>query len=156
MSARRFKPYPAYKDSGVQWLGEIPAGWEVAPVYARYEVALGKMLDAKRVTGNSSGRYLRNVDVQWDAVNTDELPEMDSKRGSATGTCFTPATSLYARVARSAEPRSGVERSRSASTRRRFTGYDRARIKRHRPAETLSPPARRMSRWFRATHRPCR
>jgi type I restriction enzyme S subunit len=26
---RRFKPYPAYKDSGVEWLGEIPAGWEV-------------------------------------------------------------------------------------------------------------------------------
>ncbi len=27
--ARRFKPYPAYKDSGVEWLGEIPAHWEV-------------------------------------------------------------------------------------------------------------------------------
>ena len=26
---RRFKPYQAYKDSGVEWLGEIPAGWEV-------------------------------------------------------------------------------------------------------------------------------
>jgi len=28
-SAGRFKPYPAYKDSGVEWLGEIPAHWEV-------------------------------------------------------------------------------------------------------------------------------
>ncbi|MDW8373305.1 MAG: restriction endonuclease subunit S [Planctomycetota bacterium] len=28
-SLRRFKPYPAYKDSGVEWLGEIPAHWEV-------------------------------------------------------------------------------------------------------------------------------
>ena len=27
MSARRFKRYPAYKDSGVEWLGEIPAHW---------------------------------------------------------------------------------------------------------------------------------
>jgi type I restriction enzyme S subunit len=26
---QRFKPYPAYKDSGVEWLGEIPAHWEV-------------------------------------------------------------------------------------------------------------------------------
>ena len=26
---RRFKPYSAYKDSGVEWLGEIPAHWEV-------------------------------------------------------------------------------------------------------------------------------
>lgn len=74
---RRFKPYPAYKDSGVEWLGEIPAHWEVAPVYARYEVALGKMLDAKRVTGKSLGLYLRNVDVQWDNVNIEGLPEMD-------------------------------------------------------------------------------
>jgi type I restriction enzyme S subunit len=77
MSAQRFKQYPAYKDSGVEWLGEIPTHWEVAPVYARYEVALGKMLDAKQVTGQFSGRYLRNVDVQWDAVNTQGLPEMD-------------------------------------------------------------------------------
>jgi type I restriction enzyme S subunit len=74
---RRFKPYPAYKDSGVEWLGEIPAHWEVTPVYARYEVELGKMLDAKRVTGEAPGRYLRNVDVQWDTVNSGSLPEMD-------------------------------------------------------------------------------
>ena len=26
----RFKPYAAYKDSGVEWLGEIPVGWEVS------------------------------------------------------------------------------------------------------------------------------
>ncbi|ARU87322.1 restriction endonuclease subunit S [Pseudomonas sp. M30-35] len=24
-----FKPYPAYKDSGVEWLGEVPEGWTV-------------------------------------------------------------------------------------------------------------------------------
>jgi hypothetical protein len=24
-SPRRFKPYPVYKDSGIEWLGEIPA-----------------------------------------------------------------------------------------------------------------------------------
>lgn len=23
------KPYPAYRDSGVEWLGQVPAGWEV-------------------------------------------------------------------------------------------------------------------------------
>ncbi len=27
--AGRYKPYPAYKDSGVEGLGEIPAQWEV-------------------------------------------------------------------------------------------------------------------------------
>jgi type I restriction enzyme S subunit len=29
MRARWFKPYPAYKDSGVEWLREIPAHWDV-------------------------------------------------------------------------------------------------------------------------------
>lgn len=70
-------PNVPMKESGVEWLGEIPAGWSIAPVYSRYEVALGKMLDAKRLTGEFSGRYLRNIDVQWDAVNTEGLPEMD-------------------------------------------------------------------------------
>ena len=45
--AQRFRAYREYKNSGVEWLGEIPAHWDIAPVYARYEVALGKMLDAK-------------------------------------------------------------------------------------------------------------
>ena len=26
----RYKPYPEYRDSGIEWLGEIPAHWEVA------------------------------------------------------------------------------------------------------------------------------
>jgi len=25
----RYRPYPAYKDSGVEWLGKVPEGWEV-------------------------------------------------------------------------------------------------------------------------------
>lgn len=74
---QRFRPYPEYKDTGIAWLAEIPVHWEIAPLYARYDVALGKMLDAKRITGRSLGRYLRNIDVQWDAVNVQGLPEMD-------------------------------------------------------------------------------
>src|SRR5262245_22159220 len=26
---RRFKSYPTYKDTGAEWLGEIPAHWEL-------------------------------------------------------------------------------------------------------------------------------
>jgi type I restriction enzyme, S subunit len=29
LSSRRFRPYPQYRDSTVEWLGEIPAHWEV-------------------------------------------------------------------------------------------------------------------------------
>lgn len=31
-----YKPYPAYKDSGVEWLGRVPGHWEVSPL--RYVV----------------------------------------------------------------------------------------------------------------------
>lgn len=29
MTTPRYKPYPAYKDSGIEWLGEIPAHWDL-------------------------------------------------------------------------------------------------------------------------------
>jgi type I restriction enzyme S subunit len=29
----RFRPYPAYKDSGVEWLGEVPEHWETKPLF---------------------------------------------------------------------------------------------------------------------------
>ena len=28
----KYKRYPAYKDSGVEWIGEVPDGWEVKPI----------------------------------------------------------------------------------------------------------------------------
>ena len=34
-----FPRYSAYKDSGVEWLGEVPQGWEVAPVKAHAKMA---------------------------------------------------------------------------------------------------------------------
>jgi type I restriction enzyme S subunit len=30
----KLKPYPKYKDSGVEWLGKIPEGWGVSPIRA--------------------------------------------------------------------------------------------------------------------------
>ena len=70
-------PNAPMKDSGVEWLGEVPGHWAISAVGHRYEVRLGKMLDEKRVTGKSLGPYLRNTDVQWESINVDELPEMD-------------------------------------------------------------------------------
>jgi len=28
----RWKPYPAYKPSGVEWLGDVPAHWEAKKI----------------------------------------------------------------------------------------------------------------------------
>lgn len=29
-----YKPYPAYKDSGVEWLGQVPVTWGISPLWA--------------------------------------------------------------------------------------------------------------------------
>lgn len=67
----------ALKPSGVSWLGNIPQHWAVISLRMRYSVELGKMLDAKRITGRNSIPYLRNRDVQWDRILVDDLPTMD-------------------------------------------------------------------------------
>ena len=71
------QPYPAYKPSSVEWLEDLPAHWAVAALRHRYSQCLGKMLDAKRITGKHSLPYLRNVDVQWDQISIEGLPTMD-------------------------------------------------------------------------------
>lgn len=38
-----YKPYPRYKDSGVEWLGEVPEGWEVVPFKWCCNVASGQV-----------------------------------------------------------------------------------------------------------------
>jgi type I restriction enzyme S subunit len=69
--------YSGLRPSGIGWIGEVPDHWAVAPLFARYRVQLGKMLDERRIKGTHLAPYLRNVDVQWDRVNTVNLPEMD-------------------------------------------------------------------------------
>lgn len=70
-------PNVKMKDSGVEWLGDVPEHWAVCKVSFRYSVELGKMLDEKKLTKTSLVSYLRNQDVQWGAINTQDLPEMD-------------------------------------------------------------------------------
>jgi type I restriction enzyme S subunit len=50
-SVRHFKPYPEYKDSGVQWLGEIPAHWDIKRLSW-----LTTCLDGRRIPLNSEER----------------------------------------------------------------------------------------------------
>ena len=74
---RGLDPSVPLKPSGIHWLGDIPQHWKVMSLRMRYSVELGKMLDAKRITGRHSIPYLRNRDVQWDRVVTEDLPVMD-------------------------------------------------------------------------------
>ena len=72
-----FPAYESYKESGVEFWGAVPSHWDVCALGYRYDVALGKMLDEKRISGEHLGPYLRNTDVQWGSINVDDLPQMD-------------------------------------------------------------------------------
>ena len=74
---RGLDPNVRLKPSGVEWLGDVPAHWEVTALRNRFSQNLGKMLDTKRITGDHLLPYLRNTDIQWDHINVEDLPTMD-------------------------------------------------------------------------------
>ena len=74
---RGLDPNVKLKPSGVEWMGRVPAHWEVTALRHRYSQSLGKMLDTKTITGDHLVPYLRNTDVQWDHINVENLPTMD-------------------------------------------------------------------------------
>ena len=73
---RGLDPNVPLKPSGVEWLGDAPAHWEVTALHHKYSQSLGKMLDSKRIKGDHLLPYLRNTDIQWDKINVDDLPTM--------------------------------------------------------------------------------
>ncbi|CAM5521669.1 restriction endonuclease subunit S [Streptomyces viridochromogenes] len=56
---------------------ELPEGWAWAALGDVADTALGKMLDKKQSTGLHPTPYLRNVNVQWGQIDTDDLLTMD-------------------------------------------------------------------------------
>ncbi len=72
MTARRYKPYPACKDSRVEWLGEIPAHWAVKRLKTLASVQLSNV-DKKAVEGQESVRLCNYVDVYYNQRITPDL-----------------------------------------------------------------------------------
>ena len=64
VTVRRFKPYPAYKDCGVEWLGAIPAHWAVRRLKTIASVQLSNV-DKKSVEGQESVRLCNYTDVYY-------------------------------------------------------------------------------------------
>lgn len=62
----KLMPYSKYKDSGLEWLGEMPEGWRIGPMKHGYEVKLGKMLQTD-ISGPDDELvpYLRAANIQW-------------------------------------------------------------------------------------------
>ncbi|MGU7928001.1 restriction endonuclease subunit S [Streptococcus suis] len=65
------------KDSGVDWIGQIPEGWGVGKLKYYFDVQLGKMLQPSAINGNDIEiDYLRAINVQWDNISVDNLSKM--------------------------------------------------------------------------------
>jgi len=70
MSLRAFKPYPKYKDSGVEWLGKIPTHWEAKRLKRLFKVVNGS-------TPRSEQPSYWDGDIPW--VTPDDLGELTSR-----------------------------------------------------------------------------
>ncbi len=97
MQPAELKPYPAYKDSGVPWLGEVPAHWEVRRVRSIAEVING-------ATPASNRPEYWEGDISW--LTPEDLGQLTSRYVNisarritnegyhACGTTLAPAGSL--------------------------------------------------------------
>jgi len=69
-------PNVPMKDSGIEWLGEIPAHWEVKRLKYLAEVVLGKMLTPEDKGGYNLKPYLRAKNLTWLKVDAEDIKEM--------------------------------------------------------------------------------
>ncbi len=63
----RYKPYPKYKKSGVEWLGDVPEGWEI------WKLSHAFNLIGSGTTPTSTNKSYYNGHIPW--VTTGELRE---------------------------------------------------------------------------------
>lgn len=66
-----YKPYPAYKDSGVKWLGRVPEHWEIVPLKYEAEFVNGAAFKPE----------------QWSEIGT-PIIRIENLNGSLNFNCF--------------------------------------------------------------------
>lgn len=69
-------PNVKVKDSGIEWLGEIPEHWEVRKLKYVADVVLGKMLCNEDKGGYFKKPYLKSKNIQWLNVDISDVEEM--------------------------------------------------------------------------------
>jgi len=71
------KRYADYKNSGFDWIGEIPDGWNIGKVGFYYEVQLGKMLQPQQISQDDTYElYLCAVNIDKNGLRLDTVKEM--------------------------------------------------------------------------------
>ena len=66
-----------FKDSGIEWLGEIPEHWTTSFAKSHYEIQLGKMLQSVQINvSDKKVLYFKAQHVQWFSIQNSNLPTM--------------------------------------------------------------------------------
>ena len=77
-----YKPYPAYKDSGVKWIGEVPEHWEVKRL--RHVASFkNSNVDKKAYDGQQTVLLCNYTDVYYNEFITANLPFMQATASPA-------------------------------------------------------------------------
>jgi type I restriction enzyme S subunit len=72
MQSTRYKPYPRYKDSGVEWLGKIPEKWEAKRLKFLLDGRLSYgASEASEFTNPDWPRFIRITDLNDDGTLRD-------------------------------------------------------------------------------------
>lgn len=69
-------PDVSLKDSGIEWLGDIPEHWELRRLKNVCDVVLGKMLCSEDKGGYSLKPYLKSKNIGWENVIIDDVENM--------------------------------------------------------------------------------
>lgn len=64
------------KESGIDWMGQIPEHWEVRRLKDVGRLVLGKMLNTSSQINYELKPYLKSKNINWLYVDTDEVEEM--------------------------------------------------------------------------------
>lgn len=83
------KPYPDYKESGIEWLGDVPKHWEVRPAVSVSQV-LTSTVDKKSYEGELPVRLCNYTDVYYNNVVVDNPDFMKATATPDQIASFTP------------------------------------------------------------------
>lgn len=74
---RGLDPSVRMKDSGVEWIGEVPEHWTVSRIGLHFEIILGKMLCNEQVNSTySREKYFCAADVHFEGLANNEYKSM--------------------------------------------------------------------------------
>ena len=68
---KRWKPYPAYKDSGVEWLGMMPEGWKISRSLFYFEFVTSGSRAWAQFYADSGSPFVRIGNIRRDSIQSD-------------------------------------------------------------------------------------